>query len=238
MNWLSSLFTGVPASESQPKEEPKSTQSHLSVEERQALLLKTQRLQLKKNKAHLESINADLQKAIDDGDQAEAKRLLTRTRVIKQEIATLEGQIANQEAAQRTLASAQTNTEQALLMRDGANQLARHVDEAERIDVDDIVDTFQDGAQRTHELSSRLSEPIVSMSLYALNEEGEDVDEEVARLMQRSADAKAASLPSAGNGGGGGTVVAPMIPRLSGAGDQSRLVPAQKSLDAIKEKDY
>lgn len=211
MAWFRS-WIGLPSEDQNNNtQQPQSVLENTSIEERQASLLKKQRLDLKKNRAELAEVNADLQAAIDAGDQPEAKRLLTRARVLKREIDLLQGQVANVEAAQRTLTAAQTNKEQALLMRDGANRLAQHVQEAERIDVDDIVDTFQDGAQQTHEMSSRLSEPLVPMDVYALNEEGEGIDEELERMMLRNADAKTVGMPSAptsnNNGGGTSTVV-------------------------------
>lgn len=225
----------------QKQEEPKSALDNRTVEERQALILKKQRIEIKQLQNRLDAtVKPDLQKALDEGDTKEAARLVKQKRLMEQQIATLQGQVANQEAAQRTLAAAQANKEQALLMRDGANRLTAYVDEAERIDVDDIVDTFQDAAERTHDMSSRLSEPIIPSSVYAVNAEGEDVDEEVERLMQRNAEAKTVGMPSApaGGGGGAGVLVPPSASGRGGNEITKRVVASQKSLDAIKEKDY
>ena len=140
----------------------------------------------------LEETNQDLENALEIGNKNAARSILQKQRQLTSEINLLEGKIQNQEVAQRTISQADANREQALLMKDGANKLSNLVEDTEKIDLDDIVDTYQDGAARTHEFSTRLSEPLFTSSV--LNDDGQDVDEELDALMQRTADRKTAGL--------------------------------------------
>jgi len=188
MDWFRSAI-GLTASFPEEKKPAKIEDG----EERNAKLLKAQKLQLKQLKGELEEVGQELQDALDLGEKAEARSKLQRKRQLESEVRLLEGKIQNQEIAHRTLTQADSNREQALLMKDGADRLNEIVQDTEKIDLDDIVDSYQDGAARTHEFSTRLSEPLFSSSS-GINDDGQDVDEELDMLMQRTADAKTSGL--------------------------------------------
>jgi len=204
-------------------------------EEKQASLLKAQKMQLKQLKAHLEEVGIELEAALEQGNKTEARSKLQQQRQLQSDVRLLEGKIQNQEIAQRTITQADSNREQALLMKDGATKLNAIVEDTEKIDLDDIVDTYQDGAARTHEFSTRLSEPLFSSSY--LNDDGQDVDEELDTLMQRTADRQTAGLTG---------IVAPKIipsvkphPSLQHANTQQKSegVVKRSNTNPVKEGD-
>jgi len=198
MDWFRSTIGLKTSSSNEEKQNanPQSVLSDLDSQERAAKLLKAQKMQLSSLKEEYQEVCEEVDIAVESGNKSAARTKLQRKNQLDAEIRLLQGKIQNQEAAQRTITNASSNKEQALLMRDGAAELGAIVDETERIDLDEIVDTFQDNAARTHEFSSRLSEPIISNSVYGTNEDGQDIDEELDMLMQRKADAKTADMPN------------------------------------------
>jgi len=184
------------ANEEKQNAKPQSVLSDVDSQERAAKLLKAQKMQLSSLKEEYQEVCEEVDIAVESGNKSVARTKLQRKNQLDAEIRLLQGKIQNQEAAQRTITNASSNKEQALLMREGAAELGAIVDETERIDLDEIVDTFQDNAARTHEFSSRLSEPIISNSVYGTNEDGQDIDDELDMLMQRKADAKTADMPN------------------------------------------
>lgn len=190
MNWFQN-FIGLSNSESNTTTPNNSTPK--SSEDPQKLL-RAQKGQLKILNASLSIITEEIKDAVDEGNKNKATTKIAERNQLQTEIRLLEGKIRNQEAAQRVVATAHSNKDQALLLRDAASELGAVVQETEKIDLDTIVDTFQDNASQTHEFSSRLSEPLFSSAAYATNEEGQDVDEEVEMMMQRAADAKTSGL--------------------------------------------
>lgn len=191
MDWFRSAI-GLKASFPDEKNPP--NQRAEDSEEKRASLLKAQKLQLRQLKGELDEVQTELEAALERGNKSEARSKLQQQRQLQADVRLLEGKIQNQEIAHRTITQADSNREQALLMKDGATRLNELVEETEKIDLDDIVDTYQDGAARTNEFSTRLSEPLFSSAATAFNDDGQDVDEELDALMQRTADRQTASL--------------------------------------------
>jgi hypothetical protein len=157
-------------------------------------LVRAQKGQLKILNASLSIVISEIKEASEEGNKSKLSTKIAERNQLQTEIRLLEGKIRNQEAAQRVVATAHSNKDQAVLLRNAATELGAVVEETEKIDLDTIVDTFQDNAAQTHEFSSRLSEPLFSSAAYATNEDGQDVDEEVEMLMQQAADAKMSGL--------------------------------------------
>jgi hypothetical protein len=157
-------------------------------------LVRAQKGQLKILNASLSIVVDEIQQASSEGNKSKLSTKIAERNQLQTEIRLLEGKIRNQEAAQRVVATAHSNKDQAVLLRNAATELGTVVEETEKIDLDTIVDTFQDNAAQTHDFSSRLSEPLFSSAAYATNEDGQDIDEEVEMLMQQAADARTASL--------------------------------------------
>jgi len=174
-------------------------------------LLRAQTLQLQQLREEEAEIKTELAEATRAQNRPLIKARLARLHQLGADIRMAEGKRDNLVAQQRLLQAADGNVQQAALMGAGADQLDALVDQAERIDLDDIVDRLQDGAARTHEYSGRLSEPLMGTpSDYG----GDyvDLDDEVESLMRRTEDERLAGLldtPSlstpSGAGGGGGS---------------------------------
>ena len=177
-----------PAEKNEP---PKSTSTQDAV-----ALLRKKKLDLSMLREDIRELNAEIEEAGDQGNTRVATEKIQKRNQLEKEARILEGQIRNHESVHRTISNASANKEQALLMRDGANQLDSIVNDTEKIDLDDIVDRLQDGAAQTHDFSSRLSEPLFSSDADLFNGDGQDVDDEVAKLMQRKAEEKTAGLSS------------------------------------------
>lgn len=154
-------------------------------------LHQAQKLQAAAIADELADVELEIDENIKRGDRVGAKRMLVRKQTLQKDLEVIHGKLANHDQIARSLATAQTNQEQAVLMRSDANSLEQIVEDTEKIDLDDIVDTIQDGAYRTNEFSNRLSEPIIR------NAEAEDeVNNELDALMQRAADERLVSAPS------------------------------------------
>lgn len=171
-------------------------------------LLRAQSLQLQQLREEEAEIKTELAEATRAQNRPLIKARLARLHQLGADIRMAEGKRDNLVAQQRLLQAADGNVQQASLMGAGADQLDALVDQAERIDLDDIVDRLQDGAARTHEYSGRLSEPLMGTTTDYV-----DLDDEVESLMRRTEDERLAGLldtPAlsapfgAGGGGGGG----------------------------------
>jgi len=151
-------------------------------------LLRAQRMQLGQLRDEAQEVREEMEAAVRASNQPLVRAKLARLKQLEGDIRLTQAKLDNVGAQQRTLQSADANVQQAVLMGAGADQLEALVREADDIDLDDVVDRLQDGAARTHEFSTRLSEPL--MTHY---DEG-DIDEEVEQLMQRAADERTAGL--------------------------------------------
>lgn len=129
------------------------------------------------------------------GKRAAVARTLQRRKAISVEISDCEGKLANQRSIGSTLGQADSNHEQALLMQDASTKLGALNKNAERIDLNEVVDKYRDAAADTRDYSKRLAEP-----LYPIGEDVEDpeeLDAEVEALMQRAADETRLAMPAA-----------------------------------------
>lgn len=189
MDWFRNAIGLTTASYPQSQPQITSTRPEANAQENSATLLRKKKLQLGTLKDDIEDLQREIEEAGDAGNTTLAASKIQRRNQLQKEARLLEGQIRNHEDTQRVIENASANREQALLMRNGANQLDSIVNETERIDLDEIVDTMQDAAARTQDFSSRLSEPLFSSDAYA----SDDVNEEVKLLMERKADEKTAT---------------------------------------------
>ena len=155
-------------------------------------LLRTQNLLLKQKQEEFAEVSGELEVAIKGGKQAAAKFLLQKKHALEKDIRLLEGKIANSLAVKNTLADADSNLQQAALLKAGADQLQELTAQTEALEVADVVDSFKQGASLTYEQSAMLSEP-----LYGLHGTGDevDIDEELEEMMAAS---RLSSLPAVG----------------------------------------
>jgi hypothetical protein len=162
-------------------------------DENRARLMRTFKLRidaLREEDAELEEQVAD---AAARGDRAGVVRHMGRRKTVASEIAEYEGKLANQRETANTIGRADANKEQALLLQDGAKRLGALVAEAERIDIDTVVDDYRDGAAATHDYSRRLAEPLDAGSAAV---DPDELDAEVEALMQRAADERRLAMPA------------------------------------------
>ncbi len=150
-----------------------------------AKLLRTQRLKLGQLKAEYDDVDMEFREALAGGNQSAARAKLVKKRELEAQMRQLEGKINNQAAVLNTLSTADANLQQARVVREGADQLGALVKETEKIDLDGAVDSFQDSAALTNDYSNRLSEPLFYIG--SADPDAEDVDVELARMMEESA---------------------------------------------------
>jgi Snf7 len=153
------------------------------------VLLRAQRMQLAQLRDEEKEVRADMESAVRERNQAQVRVKLARLKQLEGSISVAQGKLDNLNSQQRLLQSADSNVQQGVLMGAGADQLEALVQEADDIDLDDIVDRLQDGAVRTHEFSTRLSEPLMPA-----DDGGGDIDEQVQEMMQRAEDERLAGL--------------------------------------------
>lgn len=191
-----------------------------SADAERARLIKTQKLQLRVLADELAEVELDLKQALEEKNRAVAKVKLSKQRELQHRISQLQGMVSNQTSQDQTLQAARSNLKQATLMQDAAEELESVVDETERIDLDDVVDRFQDGAALTDTFSDRLSEPLLQSAA------GFDVDDELDALMNQAEDERVLAqlhrikepepthlaMPNtSGGGGGGGGNASPLL---------------------------
>jgi len=183
MEWLQRKISGVGDTRSpQPQQQPPPVAS-----EDAAALLRTQRIRLKQKEAELQTISEELSDALDAGDAAKQRIKLQRKRDLEAELRQLRGKIANQSSVADTLATADADLQQARVLHSGAKQLENIVKQTEQMDIDDIVDTYQENAKMSHQFGSRLSEPLFSSSAAGDDVDAEDIDDELARMQEAAA---------------------------------------------------
>lgn len=156
-------------------------------------LLRTEVLKRNTLAEELKLLNVDIQAEAKRGNKLALNELIVRQRQLQIELKQLDGKIANMRSTQDTISTAEANHQQALMMRDGASKLSAIQKQTEKIDLDDIVDTYQDAAQLNVEHSDRLSTPIFnnSGSVYG-GQFDNDVDDEVTRLLAQASDEQVA----------------------------------------------
>ena len=178
-----------------------------NADESRARLIRTMRLRIEALSEEYAELEEQMADAAARGDRATAVRHMTRRKAVASEIADYEGKLANQRETANTISKADANKEQALLLQDGAQRLNSLVAEAERIDIDSVVDDYRDGASATNDYSRRLAEPLDSGSALV---DPDELDAEVDAMMQRAADERRLAMPTVttSSGGGGGTPAA------------------------------
>lgn len=197
MDWLRSTIGITPAPQQQRKpnnviERHRKEAETKSYDDRADALLRKQAIQLQMMEMELAETEEDCQKAVKDRNIPEAKRLLTRKQQLTKDISVLRAKNNNLSKTGSQIAVANQNLAQALLVKDGADELEDAVAAMEEIDLDDAMDRLQDNAGMIQEHDDRLSEPIFGEPVEF------EVDEELERLMRERDDAEASkhSLPS------------------------------------------
>ena len=166
------------------------------LESKRSALLRTQKLQLAQLEDEYEEIQEELQVAVKKKDQNTALKHLTRKQELEDDIATLQGKIENQEYLQKAVSDAHQNRDQVQLMQAGAKEMETIVKQTERIDIDGVVDRYEDASRITNTHSQRLAKPIKRGGATGRMRRQNDVKDELDRLMQEDADRNTAELDS------------------------------------------
>lgn len=186
-------YIGMPSTKTAA---PVATRANL--EERQDILLKRQQQQLQIDQANLEDTVERMTACIKAGRSAEAKRHMQDRNRLEQNIRIQQGKIENLMGTQSILANADENLTQAEIMKHGAGELAQLQKQTEAIDIDDVMDTLQDGHSQTSDYSARLAAPFHANRYGGESEEtGMAVDDELELLMQQAADERLADFDNA-----------------------------------------
>lgn len=144
-------------------------------------LVRAQQVQLGQLKADLAEVEEELAAAVKARRTAVATAKIAERNSLQVKIKQLEGKMRNFIGTQEAIGTADSNLQQALLMKEGADALEEIVAKTQTVNIDDVVDKLQENAALTTEYGDRLSEPIFSQT--GENEDGLSVDEEVAQMM-------------------------------------------------------
>jgi len=195
MEWLRSTI-GISDPAPPPKkpnavlERHKQESTVKTYDERSGALVRAQAMKIEMKEMEIAESDALCRKAVKERNQAQAKRHLTRSNQLKQELNTLRAKHNNLSQTGSKIADANQNLAQALLVKDGADELQGAVDAMEEIDLDDAIDKLQDNAAIVQEHDDRLSEPILGSNAIM----DDDVDDQLAAMMQQQDDADAAAV--------------------------------------------
>lgn len=161
-------------------------------EQKRGTLIRTLRLQIESMEEEATEVEADIAQAARDGRAKRLKELLTRRDALASKIGMTRGQLDNQLAASETIGRAEANRDQVLLYQQAAGRLTQIQKETDRLDLDDILDMYQEGSVMTKEHSSRLAQPLDGSS--AMIDE-DVVDAEVQALLDRAAEERRLMMP-------------------------------------------
>ena len=163
--------------------------SMLELETKRSTLLRTQKLQLAQLEDEYDEVKDEIQTAVKNKDQTSALKYLTRKQELEEDIETLQGKIENQEYLQKAVIDAHQNRDQAQLMQAGAKQMETIVKQTEKIDIDGVVDRYEDASRTTSTHSKRLAKPMRRGARAK-----DTISHELDRLMQEEADRETAEL--------------------------------------------
>jgi len=162
------------------------------LETKRSALLRTQKLQLAQFEDEYDEVKDEIQTAVKNKDQTSALKYLTRKQELEEDIETLQGKIENQEYLQKAVIDAHQNRDQAQLMQAGAKQMETIVKQTEKIDIDGVVDRYEDASRTTTTHSKRLAKPMRRGARAK-----DTISHELDRLMQEEADRETAELNTA-----------------------------------------
>jgi hypothetical protein len=136
-------------------QQPKEVTQQLSEED-------TQRF-LRKQQAEIGQLNNRLKKILGE-IESEKNRDLLRLKLrerdtCKEQIARIQATINNINGVQQTVSTAESNVQTGLILKNANTKIKQSTDFAEKIDLDEIVDTYQENAQLTNDFSDKLSQP-------------------------------------------------------------------------------
>lgn len=203
MEWLRSSVLGI-SDPAPPARKPnavlerhKKDSQTKSYDERAEALVRAQAMKIEMKEMEIAESEALCRKAVKDRDQGKAKRHLMRVNQLKQELNTLRAKHNNLSQTGSKIADANQNLAQALLVKDGADELEGAVAAMDEINLDDAVDKLQDNAAIVQEHDDRLSEPILGNTVLM----EDDVDDQLAAMMREQDEKDAASInfPNAHN---------------------------------------
>jgi hypothetical protein len=128
--------------------------------ERLALSVKAQQLQIGQLQEEVDDLNDKIKLSVDANDRASAGAHLLERKRIQTDIEMRKKKLANTRGQLHQIEMANANIEQALLTREGADELNSAVEAMETIDLDGAVDDMQDAAKTVDEHNERLTESI------------------------------------------------------------------------------
>lgn len=185
--------------------------SSAELQEDNQVFLQTERLKIRKLEHKVGVLNKEIGIHIQKGEKSEASAKMYERNTLALQIQQKKAKLTTLEQTSEAVSTAETDLTQAELMQHGSAQLGEIVRETQRIDLDRVVDDLQDHMQVSDDFGRRLAEPLRGYDYGQESVEGMSVDEEVAMLMQRAADEKAAQLPEGASGGSGNNNGRPVL---------------------------
>jgi TolA-binding protein len=132
--------------------------------ERLALSVKAQQLQIGQLQEEVDDLNDKIKLSVDANDRASAGAHLLERKRIQTDIEMRKKKLANTRGQLHQIEMANANIEQALLTREGADELNSAVEAMETIDLDGAVDDMQDAAKTVDEHNERLTASLVHLT--------------------------------------------------------------------------
>ncbi len=225
ISWARDKIGMGDGSEQQPRSYLANEQEEYDMRELQqkrSTLLRTQKMQLDQLQDELEELQEAKKFYIQRQDKVKLRDTLERIGIIEEETETLQGKIDNQEYLEKQFTDAHQNRDQAKLMQAGAKEMESIVNDTERIDLDSVVDRYEDASRTTDSFNKRLAKPMRrgGGAIHARKRQ-ENVDAELDRLMQEEADKRMASLD--------------MMPQNTPAQDSNPLTQSTSELSAFSK---
>ncbi len=165
--------------------------------DRLSTLAKAQDMQIACMKDELHEVQSGLKYATSVKNVNEMRSCLARGKELQAEMSLLEKKRVNTYAQLRAIQTADSNLDQALLVKEGAHELKQTVDAMEDIGLEDAVDQMQDAAAMVTEHNDLLTAPLFPSDAV----EDDEVDAELRALLRQQEDsdiaAKMTQMPTA-----------------------------------------
>lgn len=196
MDWIRSSVLGISDPTPPPRkpnavlERHKNDSQTKSYDERAQALVRAQNIKIEMKQQELDEETQLCQQAVKCRDQVNAKRHLMRVNFLKKELATLRAKNNNLAQTGTKISEANQNVAQALLVKDGADELEGAVNAMEEINLDDAVDKLRDNVGIVQEHDNLLSEDLFGEKIYIEDE----VDDQLAAMMQQQQEEDAAKI--------------------------------------------
>jgi hypothetical protein len=140
---------------------------------------------IRKLQAELGQLNYKLNKIISEIPLEKNRELLKLKLIerdrLKQQIVQLQSRLQNIGGTQEVVSNAVANVQTARILQSATDTIEKSVKEAEKIDLDSIVDKYQDNAVLTQDFSTRLSQPWLTQTI-----DEDKLDDELDQLMNEN----------------------------------------------------